>query len=122
MHGKHTALVADTGGPRARLTHPDTSHQAADGSDLPGSQLVVEALLNYAGPAGLTDEELFEGSRADWVIALTGHRYSPSRLRTARAELVEEGVVEDARIVRFTEFGRLSKVWVLALFMQEATA
>ena len=114
--------VRDTGGARARLHDPDTSHLAAEGSDLAGSQLVVEALLNYAGPAGLTDEELFEGSRADWVIALTGHTYSPSRLRTARAELVEAGVVEDAHIVRFTEYGQLAKVWVLALFMNEATA
>ena len=122
MQGKHTALVAETGGPRARREDPDTSHQAAEGSDLAGSQLVVEALLNYAGPTGLTDEELFEGSRADWVVALTGHAYSPSRLRTARSELVSEGTVADAQILRFTEFGRVSKVWVLALFMNEATA
>lgn len=117
MHRHSTALVAETGGPRARLTDPDTSHLAADTSNLPGSQLVVEALLNYAGPAGLTDEELFEGSRTAWVVALVRHTYSPSRLRTARAELVAEGVVAAAGIVRFTEFGRLSQVWVLAVHL-----
>lgn len=116
MQKHSTALVADTGGPRARRSDPDTSHEAAEESDLAGSQLVVEALLNYAGPNGLTDEELFEGSRAPWVVELVGHRYSGSRLRTARSELVAAGVVDDAGVLRVTEFGRASKVWKLSSF------
>ena len=122
MHRHSTALVADTGGPRARLADPDTSHVAADGSDLAGSQAVVAVLLRSAGPAGLTDEEIFEGSRSWPVLQLIGHKYSPSRLRTARAELVEAGRVRDAGIFRYTEFARLSKVWALTEFVDEVAS
>jgi hypothetical protein len=70
----------------------------------------------------LTDEEIFEGSRSWPVLQLIGHKYSPSRLRTARAELVEAGRVRDAGIFRYTEFARLSKVWALTEFVDEVAS
>jgi hypothetical protein len=56
------------------------------------------------------------------VLQLIGHKYSPSRLRTARAELVEAGRVRDAGIFRYTEFARLSKVWALTEFVDEVAS
>jgi hypothetical protein len=122
MQTKPTGLVADTGGPRARRTDPDTSHLAAEGADLEGSQAVVRAVLEYAGPDGLTDEEIAEGARQERFLAIAGRRYSQSRLRTARVELVELGVVVDAGQTRRTYSGYHARVWMLERFEEETAA
>lgn len=122
MQKQSSSLVADTGGPRARLTDPDTSHLAAEAADLEGSQAVVHAVLEYAGPDGLTDEEIAEGARQAQFLAVAGRRYSDSRLRTARAELVERGVVVDAGHVRPTAFGHEARVWMLERFEEDEAA
>lgn len=116
------STVRETGGPRARLTDPNTSHLAAEAADLEGSQAVVHAVLEYAGPDGLTDEEISEGARQERFVAIVGRRYSDSRLRTARAELVERGVVVDAGHVRHTAFGYEARVWMLAHFEEVEAA
>lgn len=70
---------------RVRRTDPSTSHEAADRSAVKvrGSQAAVLRVL-AGSPAGRTDPELC------YLVA----RYSDSRIRTARAELVELGLVE----------------------------
>lgn len=70
----------------ARRSDPDTSHQAArtlSPEALRGSQAFVLSCLR-TGPQ--TDHDI---ARCAWMET----RYSPSRLRTARHELVRNGVV-----------------------------
>lgn len=122
MRSKTTPLVSETGGPRARLTDPVTSHRAADAADLEGSQAVVAAALELAGSRGFTDDEIAEASRLDYIVAMAGRRYSPSRLRTARAELVADGVVVDSGTLRTTAYGRDAKVWMLERFEEDEAA
>ena len=95
-------IVMDGDSPRARLTDPVTSHEAADSTagSVKESQSWVFTLLDHFGP--LADHELVEHSINTW---------SPSRIRTARHELVELGAVTDAGFYRFTPAGRRAKVW-----------
>lgn len=90
---------------RARATDPATSHEAAASvswSAKADSQRVVLAALKVAGEP-ITDEQII--SRA---IA----HFSPSRLRTARAELVAAGVVVQAGF-GVTSRGRKCAKWRL---------
>lgn len=72
---------------RTRKTDPNTSHEAGDVTQgiVAASRAVVYRILTDAGRP-LTDEEIAD--EADWYAT-----YSPSRLRTARHELVELGRV-----------------------------
>lgn len=81
--------------PLARATDPITSDEAAETVDVAGSQARVLDLLDRFGP--LADFELV--AAAD-MFASDGFDYSPQRLRTARHELVEQGLVEDAGFYR----------------------
>lgn len=96
--------------PRVRLTDPPTSHRAADATakSRPGSQKAVLDALHRDGP--LADHELVLAVQAD--ATWNGARmYSPSRIRTARAELVEAGLVQDAGFTRSTVSGLDAIVW-----------
>jgi hypothetical protein len=106
------STVAETGGPRARLTDPNTSHEAADGSNLAASQAAVLALLEVADTEGMTQPEL--------IAALP--EWSESRVRSAVSELVAMGSVVDAGFARLTVHGYRSRVWMLARFEEEETA
>lgn len=121
MHRHSTALVAETGGPRARLTDPDTSHLAAEGSDLAGSQDVVYQILDLAGADGATDEEILEQARMNAILR-NGRVYTGSRLRTARAELVARGIVVDAGRTRPTRSRYQSRIWMLERFEEDEAA
>lgn len=98
---------------RTRLTDPITSHKAADSnaSRVKESQSYVYALFVFHG--AMADHELIQ--RAEHEQYLYGDKvdgtWSASRLRTARHELVELGVVADAGMFRNTPFGRRAKVW-----------
>ena len=83
----------------ARNTDPDTSHDAAASTDTFGSRADVLHLLYWEGPQA--DHEM--------VAAITW--FTPSRVRTARHELTEQGLVEDTGIYRLTPSGRRAKVW-----------
>ncbi len=98
-----------------RATDPETSHEARDSISveaLAESQAEVLAILRIYGPQAdhdiLTLHELRQG------LGHTAFRLSGSRLRTARAELVEVGYVVETAGVAVTGTGRRAKVWGVA--------
>lgn len=97
----HSVLGEDS--PRARRTDPLTSHEAADSSNVITPRLWVLMTLTEHGP--LADHEIENRSIRE---ALT---YTPQRLRTARAELVEMGMVEATGKFRKTRTGHDANVW-----------
>jgi len=84
---------------RVRTSDPQTSFDAAESNDIHGSQVSVLLTLSFSGP--LADHELVERI-AD---------YSPSRIRTARSELVDMGMVEFTGFYRLTAGNRRTQVW-----------
>ncbi len=91
-------MVLDGSTPRSRATDPVTSVDAGRAADLVGSQAMVLELLEDHGEC--TDYEL-ECDLADY--------YSPQRVRTARSELVEAGLVEDTGKTKLSHRGRRRK-------------
>ncbi|MDY0829067.1 hypothetical protein SK224_07990 [Microbacterium sp. BG28] len=79
--------------PRARRSDPITSHQAADQTTRRGDAHHEVLSWLSLNPEGLTDDEI-----ADKHIRSRRKKHqkpcSGSRLRTARSELVEDGLVE----------------------------
>lgn len=93
--------------PRARLTDPETSHQAAasvNRATLPHTQRIILTLLALDGP--MTDEELL----LLWNDRIA-ERISPSGIRTRRRELADLGLVCDTGERRPLESGRMAIVW-----------
>ena len=86
---------------RARRTDPATSHEAIDADSVTGSLLEVMDLFAEFGP--MADHEL--------VTNHAGYTYTPQRLRTARSELTNNGVIEFAGIYRLTDSNRRAQVW-----------
>lgn len=108
--------VQETGGPRARLTDPVGSHLAAEGSNITDSRLAV---LRMLANRPRTDEEI----AWDWrllVVRCGESNYSPSRLRTARFELVRLGLVTDTGREGRTSSGRRCGVWAITIQGLEA--
>lgn len=94
--------------PRARRTDPLTSHEAADatsGSVAASQAAVRDILASVMFP--LTDTEIIR------LVNREAHVFSESRLRTARHELVEAGVVTDAGTVKPEGARTRSTVWTL---------
>lgn len=98
--------------PRARQADPLTSHAAADAADLLGSQQLVYAIFEKLGH-GIPDHELVDWAAFFGTAGARLRRYSPQRLRTARAELVEKGLIRDSGRVAPTEYGRDAVIWEL---------
>lgn len=100
-----SSMVMD-GIARSRSTDPVTSVDAGRSADLAGSQEAVLLCLQMIGP------------RADFEIAkffsASDYTYSEQRLRSARSELVEAGLVEFSGIYRLTPSGRKARVWQAA--------
>jgi len=97
---------------RVRATDPVTSVEAAASNDLKGSARYVFDLLRHFGP--MADHELV--MRAEHESYLYGDNittYTPQRLRTARRELADAGVVRSAGIYRLTQSCRRALVWEL---------
>lgn len=92
--------------PRARRDDPVTSHEAADTTDTAGSRLAVRRILE-ASSKPLADHEIEKVHRT-----LTSTPYTGQRLRTARHELVQFGVIEAAGTTR-TPTGRRTRTWRL---------
>lgn len=88
---------------RSRSTDPVTSVDAGRSVNVVPSQEYVFGILADEGP--MADHELlaFHTARV-WP-------WSPQRVRSARAELVEQGRVEFSGIYRLTESGRRARVW-----------
>ena len=88
--------------PRVRRTDPVTSHEASDLTDI--SRSIGWALSTLAREP-FADHELVQ-------IALNlGLHFTGSRIRTARASLVQMGLVEESGIYRLTENNRRAVVW-----------
>jgi hypothetical protein len=99
--------------PRARTTDRLTSHEAADATapHIAASQAAVRHVLSSAPLAGaipLTDVEIAR------YAAELGYRFSDSRLRTARRELEDMGIVESAGTVKPSGSRTRFTVWKLA--------
>lgn len=90
-----------TDSPRARRTDPTTSHEAADHNDVETSIGLVLSALRSFGPSA--DHELVQ------LLGQSG--FTPQRLRTARAALVERRLVEEAGYYRLTDNNRRAMVW-----------
>ena len=85
----------------ARNSDPDTSVEAADKAStrLTQKQQQILDVLTAHGP--MTDEQL--------VFALP--RWSPSGVRSRRAELVERGLVENSGATTLTRMGNRTIIW-----------
>ena len=93
----------------ARVTDPDTSHEARDSITATKAAASCEEVLRILRTHGpLTDEQISGHHRAQWIV-----EFSDSRLRTARHELVEAGHVVDAG-EGLTRSGRRCKKWAIA--------
>ncbi len=101
-----SSMVLDGGMPRSRTSDPVTSVDAGRAADLNTSQEYVLGLLRHYGPRA--DFELEDLAAAD-----IGRRkarglraWSASRIRSARKELVDAGLVEPTGEKRPTLFGK----------------
>lgn len=77
---------------RVRQSDPTTSHEAADSNDLAASRRYVMFMAHEYAP--MTDHQLEQRSQE------AGGVWSPSRLRTARNELMQP---EYGALLRWTE-------------------
>jgi hypothetical protein len=103
-----TLLFRDT--PRVRNTDPLTSHAAADTNDIAASSRFVLYALKGAGP--LADHELVAlHDRTQPFVQEYFGTFTPQRLRTARHELTEIGMIEATGYFRLTPSGRKANVW-----------
>lgn len=95
-------------GARTRRTDPITSHAAADLTEgkVAASQHAVARILEDAHEA-LTDEQIARNVR----LRFGKNSFSESRLRTARHELVEQGVVIDVGTVKPAGHRSRMTVW-----------
>lgn len=100
----HTPRILFDDSPRVRRNNPATSHEAADHNNVKHSIGLVLDILR-GGP--LADFEI------ETVAINRGWTYTGQRLRTARAALVEKGLVEKSGIYRLTVNGRRSIVWAV---------
>lgn len=90
--------------PRVRATDPLTSHAAADATEdkVAASQRAVLSVLTES-IMPLTDEE---------IAGYLRHEFSPSRVRTARHELEEDGLVLCAGTVKPPGKRAACRTWV----------
>lgn len=95
-----TIAALDGVNPRSRNTDPTTSVDAGRAADLNRSQSVVLAAMRARG-TGVTQQELEQ--------FLPG--LSPSRVRSAVSELVEQGLVAPTDQTRATCYGRQARIW-----------
>lgn len=100
-----STLALDGVRPRSRSTDPTTSVDAGRCADLTASQQEVLALFEVEDRP-LADHELVAAAQ-DW-----GSRFTPQRIRSARAELAEDGLVELLEDeYRETSTGHNARVW-----------
>lgn len=105
-----STLALDGTLPRSRRGDPTTSVDAGRAVDLNASQAYVLALFGrHYGLSHIADHELVA------IAFAQGSRYTPQRIRSARAELTQLGrivLVEGEK--RTTPHGGRAKVWRLA--------
>lgn len=104
-----SSMVMDGVAARSRSTDPVTSVDAGRSVNVAHSQQYVRDTLDVFGP--FADHELVEFYEADSSGQKYYGKFSPQRLRSARAELVEQGRVEFSGIYGLTLSGRKARVW-----------
>lgn len=93
--------------PYARVSDPETSHEAAQSvSDISETKMVIRALLFYP----MTDQQLIRAYQ-EAVSNKIAPEASESGIRSRRAELVDAGLVIDTGNYGTTPSGRRSKIW-----------
>lgn len=103
-----STLAQDGVLPRSRVTDPTTSLDAGRDADLSDSQREVLAIF-YRRPKGLADHQLVAVARSSGTI------FTPQRIRSARAELVEaKRLVLIEGEYRKTKTGRRARVFTVA--------
>lgn len=107
-----SSMVMDGVAARSRSTDPTTSVDAGRSVRVAHSQQYVRDTLDVFGP--FADHELVEFYEADGYGQRMYGRFSPQRLRSARAELVEQGRVEFADELCLTPSGRKARIWKTA--------
>lgn len=102
---------------RARATDPDTSHAAAASIDVNKSQAAVLNLFQSQVTIARFTGDDAEGFTDEAMVGFMERRlstpFSPSRLRTARRELCDLGLIEPSGDRRPTKRGRLADVYRL---------
>lgn len=96
--------------PDTRRTDPEPSHEARDSSNAKASLGAVLTVLRGQGP--MTDQELV----GQMEVAHVWDRvpmFTEQRIRTARAALTEQGLVEFTGYYRLTVSGRRARVWTV---------
>jgi hypothetical protein len=94
--------------PRARVTDPLTSHQAAASvGNLPDTQFHVYCIVTCAAEP-ISDQDIYSQYRAD-----IGY-ISASGCRTRRKELCDVGLIRDSGLRAVTESGRATIRWTTA--------
>lgn len=90
--------------PTARLTDPDTSHEAGERAQHDGGRLRDAVLaLHRSHPQGLTDDEVWARMPGELLGSISKRR----------GELVAAGLVEDSGHRRPTRRGAMAIVWRL---------
>lgn len=102
-------MVLDGAAPRARRHDPTTSLEAGRGADLKGSQRYVFDTLDTFGP--FADHELVEFYLDDEPGRRIYGTWTPQRLRSARKELADAGMVEATGETVLSDYGRPAQVW-----------
>ena len=103
-----STLVLDGVTPRARTTDPTTSVDAGRVANLTASQrLVLDIFTRQRGP--LADHQLVA-----WAEGTSRENFAPSRIRSARSELTELGVIVLAEGTVKTPRGIRAQLWRLA--------
>ncbi len=100
---------------RARRTDPIESHQAADSITLTkrgSSRAEVLIIMRDAG-VPLTGDQIEEKHEERWRHGRATQHHTGQRLRTARAELVKEGLVAQSGVGK-SRHGRNAAVWKLS--------
>lgn len=95
--------------PRARLTDPQTSHEAAESvKNISATQQAILDLLK----APMTDEELVD-RYYDLVDRGAAPNASPSGIRSRRAELAKRNLVVDSSMRARLASGRNAIIWTV---------
>lgn len=111
-----TIGVVDGHAADTRRTDPLTSHEARDSISveaLADSQQEVLAILNVYGPQA--DHDILTLHESRHYVGAIPFKLSGQRLRTARHELVELGLVVQTSGEARTESGRRANIWGVAL-------
>lgn len=107
---------------------PITSIEAAESVSKASREASEKAVLWALAHGPQTDQQIF--ARVDGSSRWAGWNWEPSRIRTARAQLVDSGDVIDTGRKGITSKGRQAILWALAgtvephtaLFAEEAAA